>query len=299
MQRASDERIREILKDFEVSSGVYRRESVDAALELKDEIIPHLIGVLETVLSNPAHYAAQDDFYTHTYAIMLLGHFKEPRAHRPIVNLVGLPGDLPDHLLGDLITEDLPTILLRTCDGSLEHIRALALNENANVYCRGSALKAMAFAVASGLATRSRVLDFLGSLLTPSEGGPDSDLSSMASARINDLYPEELMDTIEKAFEDGLISPFYIGLEDFRRTLERGKEETLERLRKRMEQVSLDDIHASMSWWACFRDEHHIPSFPAHRIASGTAKRKRSKAERKRKAERRRKAERTSRRRNR
>ena len=48
MERSSDERIREILKDFEVGSGVYRRESVDAALELKDEIIPHLIGVLVT-----------------------------------------------------------------------------------------------------------------------------------------------------------------------------------------------------------------------------------------------------------
>jgi len=54
----SDSRIAEILKAFEVFDGVYKRAHVDAALELQEEIAPHLIGVLEEVLSDPASYGS-------------------------------------------------------------------------------------------------------------------------------------------------------------------------------------------------------------------------------------------------
>lgn len=53
----NDSRITEILKAFELFDGVYKRAEVDAALELQEEITPHLIGVLEEVLLDPASYA--------------------------------------------------------------------------------------------------------------------------------------------------------------------------------------------------------------------------------------------------
>ena len=82
---------------------------VDAAIALKDEITPHLIGVLEKLLANPNDYIANPDHYGHIYAVILLGYFGEPRAHEVIVDVFSLPGRVSNDLFGDIITEYLPT----------------------------------------------------------------------------------------------------------------------------------------------------------------------------------------------
>lgn len=248
-------KITEILETFKHFKGIYEKDMVEAAIALKDEITPHLIAILEDLLSNPNKYMEDPDDFSPTYAVMLLGHFREARAHETLVDVFGLPGTLSYDLFGDLITEDLPMILLRTCNGSLEHIKALALNKNADDYCRGSALRAMAYATVNDIATREDVLAFYGTLFTGHEADEDSVLWDLLACRVKELYPEELMDTISRAFEDGLINPGMIDYDSFELVLGRGKEEHLNRLRKEFERRSLDNLHASMSWWACFDTE--------------------------------------------
>jgi hypothetical protein len=249
----TDPRIAEILKDFEVFDGVYKRAEVNAALELQEEITPHLIGVLEQVLSDPASYADNQDYYAHIYALILLGHFKEQRAHRTIVELFSLPTDLPHQLFGDLVTENLPIILLRTCGDSTDLIRSLILNKDADEYCRSSAMRAMVFAVADGMVPREEVLTLFSSLFTGNEADSDSSFWSFLANSVCDLYPEEMMEVIEKAYRDGLISPWIIRLESFERTLKTGKEQTFERVRTKIRRESPENVHDYMSWWACFR----------------------------------------------
>ena len=115
-----------------IYDGVYKRDQIDAAIKLKDDIIPHLIEILENVLAEPKKYAEDGNLYDQIYAVMLLGHFKEAKAHRVIVELFSLPDDLPDQIFGDLTTSDLPIILLNTCGGSVGLIKSIILNEIIN-----------------------------------------------------------------------------------------------------------------------------------------------------------------------
>jgi hypothetical protein len=207
------------------------------------------------VTADPREYIENNDLYDHIYAFMLLGHFGEPKAHQVIVDLFSLPDDLVDKLFGDLITDNLPLVLLRTCNNSLKSIKSLALDKKADDYCRTSALHAMAFAVIEGIASREEVLSFYGTLFTGEETDDISDFWGILAMYVHDLYPEELMGTIEKAYEDELIMPGIVGPQDFEKALTDGKEKCLERLRYDLERRSLDDIHASMSWWACFNKE--------------------------------------------
>ena len=110
----TEEKIQKILAAFETYDGIYKREAVDAAIALKEEITPHLMGVLESVLANPAKYADNEDFIAHLYAFVLLGHFRELQAHQVIVNLFSLPEQYISPLFDDLITEDLPAVLYFT-----------------------------------------------------------------------------------------------------------------------------------------------------------------------------------------
>jgi hypothetical protein len=272
--------IDEIIASFEVFDGKYKREEVEAAIDHKDEIVPRLLAILENVLANPEEFAEDENYSGHTYALMLLGHLREPKAHPIIVGLCGLPGDLPYRLFGDLITEDMPVVLLRTCDGSVEAIKGLVCNKNADDYCRGSAAEAIMYGVAEGIVTREEALSFLGGLFEGDAANASGAFYDMVACCIHDLYPDELMGTIEEAYRKGYIHSGYIGLDDFQRAISRGKEQCLLDLQGELERRSLDDLHESMSWWACF-EENPQDLTPAGAIGGKPSDAERKKARRK------------------
>jgi hypothetical protein len=254
-------KIQQILAALEPYDGVYQRRAVDEAIALKEEITPHLIEILEDAAVHPLDYINAGSMAP-TYAVMLLAHFRESRAHQALINLFSLPEATIDTLFGDLITEDLSMILYCTCGGSLEQIKGLVLNQNAYEYCRTAAAGAMVYAVAEGVASREEVLDFLGSLFSGAEAEPDSVFWSSVASDIYDLYPEELMEVIKRAFEQNLIDPMFIDLDSFEQALQEGQEKTLARVRAEIEDRSFDDLHSRMSWWAMF-DAVAEPYVPA------------------------------------
>jgi hypothetical protein len=250
----------ETLAAFEVYDGIYKREHVDAAIELQGEITPHLLKILENVLSSPSEYADREDYFAHIYALMLLAKFENPIAHKVIVDLFSLPGRISDELFGDLKTEDLPFILLRTCGKSFDLIKSLVLNKSADEYCRSSAIRALVYAEALEMIPREEVVSFLDSLFADSEAEEDaSNFLSLAAMHICDLCPEELMDTIRKGYDDGLIWPGMINYKEFEEVLCEGREKCREKVKKEIQLHSFDDIHGRMAWWACFEQKQAPP----------------------------------------
>ena len=84
----------EILNALKTYDGIYKKKQVDAAIELKEEITPSLIEILENVLSNnQTEYMEDNDYFGHIYAIFLLAHFKENKAHKIIIDLCSLPSE--------------------------------------------------------------------------------------------------------------------------------------------------------------------------------------------------------------
>jgi len=248
--------IKEILASLAVFDGKYKRAEVDAVIERREEIVPKLIEILERVLANPEKVAEDETYFAHTYALMLLGHFRESKVHGTIIALASLPANLPYRLFGDTITEDLAVILLRTCNGSFEAIKGLVQDRNADDYCRGAAAQAITYGVVEGTVPREEALSFFGGLFEEGAAEMPGSFYDMIASCIHDLYPEELMDRIEAAYAKGLIHSGYIDFESFRQALSRGKEKCLLDLRAELEDRSLDDIHKSMSWWACFQERH-------------------------------------------
>ncbi len=73
----TEAKIKEILAALEFNKGIYQREAVDMAIALKEEIIPHLMGILEKLLADPAKYLDESSYFAHIYAVILLAHFRE------------------------------------------------------------------------------------------------------------------------------------------------------------------------------------------------------------------------------
>lgn len=245
--------IDDLVKSLETYDKKYKRDEIDEALIKRQEITPHLISILEKVLQDPEKYADPDsDYWGHIYAFMLLGHFCETKAHDVIVDLFSLPNDLPSGLFGDSVTGDLPIVLLRTCGGNTERIRDLILNKSAYDYCRGSALQALSYTLIEGYITREEILSFYRELFSEKRAFPGSAFHNILATCIYDIYPEEMMETIDKAYDVGLIHSGYIGHEEFTEILKGGKEKCLDNLRAKIQERQIVNIHDSMSWWACF-----------------------------------------------
>ena len=258
-----NDRIANILAAFETFDGVYKRDEVDAALELQEEITPYLIDILENVLAEPVATAQRPGSFGHVYAIQLLGHFREPRAHDAIVGLASLPPRIPHDLFGDTITESLASILFGTCGGSIERIRELLLNRKAGEYCRSAASRALVYAAVEGTVPREDILALFGSLFTGNEAAPGSDFWGCVASSVCDLYPEELMDVIKQGFENGLISGLIIDYGFFEETLRRGKERALDEVSDSLKRYAPANFHDRMSWWFCFKPRKQVSKPPA------------------------------------
>ncbi len=247
--------IDEIIDAFSHFDGSYRRAQVDAALAMRAEITPRLIELLEAVHREPDRIVDDGEFTGHVYAAMLLAYWRETRAHRLIVKLLSLRKDLLDALWGDMITEDLPTLLYRTCGGDLEEIKALVENREANEFVRGSAAGALAYAVVDGAAPREEILAFFGSLLHPDAAPSGSLFWELLIVTACDLYPKEILPQIRRACADDLMENNLISIEDIESILREDPEEGIHRLRKEMQRRMPDDFHGAMDWWAMFREQ--------------------------------------------
>jgi len=125
----------------------YPRETIGQALQYEKDLTPHLIGMLENLLSDYKSFMKRERFFGHNFAMNLLAHFGNKDAHEVIVKIMALPRDVLDELFGDMITEDFPRILYQTCGGRYEKIKELVLNKKADEFVRGSAMKALVFGV--------------------------------------------------------------------------------------------------------------------------------------------------------
>jgi len=251
--------IEEILAGLQTFDNVYKQDMVNAAIEKQVEITPHLIKILQNVTSNPDEYLENNNLFDHIYAFMLLGHFGETTAHRTIIDLFSLPGEIAHDLFGDIGLDNLPAVLVKTCGGNVDHIREMALNRSVDDYFRVSAFHALTYAVVEDYISREAVLELIGTQFTGDEADETSDFWGLIACFAIDLYPEEIMKTIDRAYEEGLISSGMVGHGAFQHALESGEKRCIDRLHKELARDSLDDLHDCMSWWACFNPEEHLP----------------------------------------
>jgi hypothetical protein len=191
----------------------------------------------------------------HLYAMFLLAQFRETRAYPLVVRFASLPGDLLDSLCGDFITEDLGQILASVCGGELAGIQSLIENEGTDEWVRGAALSSLVTLVAAGQKSRDEIVSYFAGLFRGKLVRRWSHVWDTLVSYSSGLYPEELLDDIKHAYEEGLVDPGFIGFDDVKRDLAMGKDRILARLADNPHRRLVEDTVAEMEWWACFRED--------------------------------------------
>jgi len=197
--------------------------------------------------------------------MFLLAQFRETRAYPLVVRFASLPGKLLDSLCGDFITGDLGNVLASVCGGDLQGIYSLIENEATDEWVRGAALGGLVTLVAAGQKSRDVIVSYFAGLFRGKLVRRWSHVWDALVSYSSDLYAEELLDDIKQAYEDGLVDPRYIGLDDVERDLAPGKDRALERLADDPHRRLVEDSVAEMGWWSCFREDREkniVPTAP-------------------------------------
>jgi hypothetical protein len=109
--------VAEILDELELCTGRFPKRAIEQAVEQREAVTPELLRVLEEVAADPGGFGQRDDYMLHLFAMYLLAQFREKRAYRPIATIFSAPGDVPERLAGDTVTEGLNQILGSVYDG--------------------------------------------------------------------------------------------------------------------------------------------------------------------------------------
>ena len=246
--------IQEILKELEFNNGTFPRGAVEEAMAKREEITPELLRILQTAKGTLTRLVLQETYFAHIYALYLLAYFREKRAYPLIADFFSIPGRTTLEVTGDLVTEGLCRILASVCHGDLSLMKKLAEDENANEYVRDAALRGMLTLVAVREEPRDEIMSYYQSLFRGKlEREPSHVWSGLVSCSA-DLYPEEVLEDIKRAYEEDLVEDWFIDFDSVMERLALGQEKTLSTLRMDGRNRFIGDVVEEMEWWACFPD---------------------------------------------
>lgn len=239
----------EIISDLERIDGSFPGTAMAAAVEKKEEITPELLNLLEKVTSDIEPYRRNEDYFGHIYAMFLLAQFRESRAWPVIWKFFALPEEITWELTGDIITEDLGRILASISVGDPKAPGKMIADPIFPDLVRTAALDAMLILFKSGEISREELIHYFSSLYS---GGLENRSSlvwnHLVVSSVN-IYPEELMEEIKKAYEKGLADDDFIPFSQVDDALQSGMNRVLDWLQNNPDYTLVNDAISDVSKW--------------------------------------------------
>ena len=246
----------EILDRFEAHDAYpFQREALQEAIKIQNDITPALLDIIAFSANNPKWLEDNYDYMGFFYALFLLAQFREKKAYPLIVKYLSqLSNNDALDATGDLITEDLGSILASVCNGDLRLIKQLIENPEINQYVRSAALESLVVLYKHELLTRTELIAYFASLINEKLEPHESFLLSSLACYCCDIHPEELYNDLVKCFDADLIDPAIIDKGYVTLRYEQGSiEETLAKLQNDRRLRIIKDVIKTMEWWACFK----------------------------------------------
>lgn len=187
----------------------YQKDVIKQAISQRDEVAEKSLTTLRMVLKNPT-----ESPYRKYMADMLftLAHLEEERSHTMIIQLMYLPENSVEDLLGMTLPKHLPVILYKTAGHNFDPIKRLIQNPKAYLYCRTAAMQALVYAAEDGLVSAKDIRQFFSQLYTGKEANSvDSGFWDDLTNHLLALTPtKSQLKAIKEAVKRGLTAPQYL-----------------------------------------------------------------------------------------
>ncbi len=240
------------------NDSVFPREALEDAVLQQSAITPSLISIINEIANNPQFI---EDTPAFMYAIYLLAQFREKRAYPIIVRYFGQLGLEDDALdsTGDLVTEDLSSILASVCNSDLGLIKQLIEDQNVNEYVRSAALGSLVILYNNDQISRGDLVSYIDTLLDHClEQEEDPFFVASIVCNCCDIHAKELHDRLVACFDQALVDEDVISKKYLDSYLEIDKDKALAKLKENRQCRLINDVITEMEWWACFHPDTNV-----------------------------------------
>ena len=228
------------------------REAILAADAHRAALVEPLIRAVERGVADPMG-VAKNDWSLISFATYLLARWREPRAYPAFIRWLSLPDRGAFDLGSDTVTEMGGRFLALVCGGDLQPIKTLILNREANEYCRGQAVIALALLAAWREVPHQEVTDYFVWLAREGLEREHCHVWDNLAATSADIEALGVFSELRRAYEDGLINPGSMSEEELDEVENRPRGTGLATFRER--HPAAIDVLRDTAWWSCFRED--------------------------------------------
>jgi hypothetical protein len=228
-------------------------EPIREARAKRDVIVPLVLQEIDDFIATGRTRIGEDALFV---AFHLLGEWRETAAYRPLANLLRLPGDTLESVLGDATTVTAHRVMAAVFDGDPAPLHAIIRDEAADEFIRSGMIQALAIVTLGGAVPRAETAAFLRDCydrLQPREGCFVWDGWQYAVAWLGLV---ELKSLVQRAFARGWIDPSWQSFQDFENDLNHAiAHPDAPPLAPGSDLTPFGDTIAELGHWACFQPE--------------------------------------------
>ena len=200
--------VQKAIEDITVRSKRFPEEPFRIISENQELAVPYLNSAIEKAIFEKDDL--DEDYQLHFYALYLLGQFREKKSFPKIMELISLPGEVVDYLIGDAVTSNLCDILYNTYNGDMELLKESVKNPDIDDYARSSMMKTMGQLYLDGSLEKSEFQDFIRQIVYEKEEIGEYIYTELiyiiCECSFVEMFPE-----IRRLLEDGRVEQYTIG----------------------------------------------------------------------------------------
>lgn len=199
--------VKKAIEEITYASEKFPRKTFRVITANKEEALPYLREAVDRAIRGEGVW--EQGSMLHFYALFFLGEFQDRDSFSRIMELVSLPEDTVEFLLGDCITAELKDILYNTYDGNMELLKKSIQNEEIYEYVKSAMLDVMGQLYLDGVLEESELKDFLKQCVH--RGGEYDYVYDAIGEMICRCHFIDMLPEIRYLFDNDLIDTFDIG----------------------------------------------------------------------------------------
>jgi Protein of unknown function (DUF1186)/SEC-C motif len=241
--------VQEILEGLSREDGL-PVETIRAAEADRAAVIPAFLQAVEHYVSRDE--AARTKPWPIFFIFHLLGSWREKSAYRLLAQLLNLPRDELDRVLGGAITETTHRVMTAVFDGDPQPLYDVILNENADEFARSRMLEVLAMVALRGELAREEVAQFLHECFAKFQAEAGSFVWNGWQTAVAFLRLEEMKPLVKQAFDEQWIDPSLLEYRHFLKDFRIAVEQPDAPFGRPEEYTLFGDPVEELSTWYCF-----------------------------------------------
>ena len=242
----------EIMRDL-ARDDIFPKAAMTEARARSEEMVPIFVDMISHLARQSISEMKDSDLMTFIPIFHMLGEWQEPRAYRPLVQMLARPTNVIDHLLGDALTETSFRVIAGTFDGDLQPLFDVIENKKADEFARTALMNALVLIAQLHPTQRPVIEDYFRTFRQRCPKASSDVLTGWTDAVAN-LGLEDMSETVRVVFDKGLIPKNYCNfghfLEDLGATLEANGSPA----NRRYQNSLITDAIEDLSKWHCYSD---------------------------------------------